>query len=184
MNKVPRGAPGSVSGGAGSGCLQSLIGVVAVAATVLALGLSVGRLGFRTSRLDLLNPKSSYNRLWIEYINEFGDADDVVVVVEGRDRQQVVPVLEEVSTALAREDRLFEAVLHEVDLSRIRGKGLHYLSESELLAIDRFLEEVEPIVAGDWVRLKPATVAYGMTRRFDATAGASNPVLREAEVGR
>ena len=47
----------------------------------LALMLAGSRLGFRTSRLDLLNPKSSYNQLWLEYIDEFGDADDVVVVV-------------------------------------------------------------------------------------------------------
>ncbi|NQT13837.1 MAG: MMPL family transporter, partial [Planctomycetes bacterium] len=158
--------------------------VVAVAATVFSLAFSVSRLGFRTSRLDLLNPKSTYNRLWIEYINEFGDADDVVVVVEGESRQQVVPVLEEVSTALAREDRLFEAVLHEVDLSRIREKGLHYLNESELLAIDRFLDEVEPIVAGDWVRLKPANMAQGMTRWLGTSTAGSNPVVQEATRGK
>src|SRR3990172_5642861 len=81
--------------------------VASVAVAVSAVLLSVGWLGFRTSRLDLLNPDSSYNRLWIEYINEFRDADDVVVVVEGEDRQQVVPVLEEVWAAPAREERLF-----------------------------------------------------------------------------
>ncbi|MFH1267243.1 MAG: hypothetical protein ABIK89_16060, partial [Planctomycetota bacterium] len=85
--------------------------VAAVAVAVLAALYSAGRLGFRTSRLDLLNPDSSYNQLWIEYINEFGDADDVVVVVEGEDRRQVVPILEEISTALTREDRLFRAIL-------------------------------------------------------------------------
>ena len=41
-------------------------------------------------------------------------------------------MLEELSTALAREDRLFHAVLHEVDLSKIRSKGLHYLAPGEL----------------------------------------------------
>ena len=154
--------------------------VVAVAATVLALVLSVSRLGFRTSRLDLLSPKSSYNRLWIEYINEFGDADDVVVVVEGEDRRQVVPVLEEISAALAREDRLFRAILHEVDLSRIRSKGLHYLGESELLTIERFLDEVEPIVDGDWARLKLGNMAGGMSARLSRAAAASNPALLDA----
>ncbi len=57
-------------------------------------------------------------------------------------REQVVPVLEEISAALAREDRLFHAVLHEVDLGKIRSKGLHYLSPEELLGIDQFLNEV------------------------------------------
>ena len=125
---------------------------LAVAAALVALALSASRLGFRTSRLDLLNSDCSYNRLWIEYIDEFGDEDDVVVVVEGPNRELVVPVLEELSTALARQDRLFHAVLHEVDLSKIRSKGLHYLQPAELLDIERFLDNVEPIVHGDWAR--------------------------------
>jgi len=154
--------------------------VVSVAAAVFSMALAGSRLGFRTSRLDLLDPDSSYNRLWIEYINEFGDADDVVVVVEGESRQQVVPVLEEISAALAREDRLFQAIMHEVDLSQIRGKGLHYLTEPELLAIDRFLARVEPTVRGEWTRLKLGNMARGMAARLAQAQAASNPQLTAA----
>src|SRR6476660_3067200 len=120
-----------------------------VTTIALALALAAGacyltatRLGYQTSRLDLLNPKSNYNRLWIEYIKEFGDEDDAVIVVEGAGREQVVPVLQELSTALAREDRLFHAVLHEVDLGKIRSKGLHYVSPEELQGIEHFLNEL------------------------------------------
>jgi hypothetical protein len=154
--------------------------VVAVAAAVFAVVFSASRLAFRTSRLDLLNPDSMYNRLWIQYINEFGDADDVVVVVEGESRQQVVPVLEEVSAALAREERLFQAILHEVDLTKIRGKGLHYLEPSELLAIERFLDEVEPIVRGDWTRLTVGNMARGTSARLVQAASVDDPALVEA----
>ena len=56
---------------------------LAIALTVMSLVITWGKLGYRTSRMDLLDPKSDYNRLWIEYINEFGDEDDAVVVVEG-----------------------------------------------------------------------------------------------------
>jgi hopanoid biosynthesis associated RND transporter like protein HpnN len=154
--------------------------VIAVAAAVFAMILTASRLGFRTSRLDLLNPDSSYNQLWIEYINEFGDADDVVVVVEGESRGQVVPVLEEISTALAREDRLFKAILHEVDLSKIRAKGLHYLDESELLSIERFLDKVEPIVQGDWARLKLGNIASGIAARLGGGRAPRNPAIEQA----
>jgi len=124
-----------------------------VAVAALAMMLTVSRLGFRTSRLDLLNPESDYNRLWIDYINEFGDDDDAVIVVEGQSREQLVPVLEEISAALGQQQQLFHAVLHEVDLSRIRAKGLHYLPIGELQEIERFLIHVEPIIRGDWSRL-------------------------------
>jgi len=139
---------------------------VGVALAAAALGLTATRMGYRTSRLDLLNPESDYNRLWIDYIEEFGDQDDAVVVVEGPSREHVVPVLQEISTLLAREDKLFQAVLHEVDLSAIRSKGLHYLSEPELLGLERFLSELEPTVRGNWTRLNLGNMTVGMCARL------------------
>jgi len=141
---------------------------LAVAMAVIALTLSGNRLGFRTSRLDLLNSECGYNRLWIDYINEFGDKDDVVVVVEGSDRKQVVEVLEEISTSLGREERLFRAVLHGVDLSKIRRKVLYFLKWDQLVAIERFLDKVDPIIHGDWSRLKLGNMAAGMCARLQS----------------
>ena len=143
---------------------------IALALAMSACYLTATRLGYQTSRMDLLNPKSSYNRLWIEYIKEFGDEDDAVVVVEGAGREQVVPVLQELSQALAREDRLFHAVLHEVDLGKIRSKGLHYLSPDELLGVEQFLNELGPILGGDWSPLNLGNMAGGITRQIELTA--------------
>ncbi|HYW79412.1 MAG TPA: MMPL family transporter, partial [Thermoguttaceae bacterium] len=157
---------------------------LAIAAALFALGLSGTRLGFRTSRLDLLNTENNYNRLWIEYINEFGDEDDVVVVVEGANRESIVPVLEEISTALQREQRLFHAVLHEVDLSKIRAKGLHYLTPDELLGIEGFLDKVEPIVHGQWSRLKLGTMAAGMSARLQQAETTPPNAAARAEIAR
>ena len=139
----------------------------------VALFLTATRLGFHTSRLDLLNPESDYNRLWIEYINEFGDDDDAVVVVEGDSRDQVVPVLQEISQALSRQERLFHAVLHEVDLAKIRSKGLHYLPPEELLGLDRFLAEVGPILEGNWSLLNLGHMTEGLCLRLEASAKAA-----------
>jgi hypothetical protein len=149
---------------------------VTTLAVMLALAagacyLTATRLGYQTSRMDLLDPKSNYNQLWIEYIEEFGDEDDAVVVVEGTRREQVVPVLEELSAALAREDRLFHAVLHEVDLGKIRSKGLHYLSPDELAEIEAFLSEMGPIIGGDWSSLNASAMAGGLLRKLDGADG-------------
>ena len=69
------------------------------AAAVGSIWLTVTRLGFRTSRAELLSPRSDYNRRWLEYTKEFGDKEDVVVVVEGESREQIVPALDDVSRA-------------------------------------------------------------------------------------
>ncbi len=135
--------------------LNQPVAILAIALAVAALSLTYAgtRMGFHTSRNELVNPASDYNQLWADYINEFGDKDDALLVVEGPSRDAVVPVLEELSQALTRDDHLFQAVLHQVDLSKIRSKGLHYLGEAEIQATDHFTARLEPIIQGDWSRL-------------------------------
>jgi hypothetical protein len=124
----------------------------AVISAVVAGAYTAQSLGYKVSRVDLLDPKSDYNKLWIDYIREFGEDDDAVVVVEGPTRERVVKVLEELSREVAQDGERFRSVLHEVDLSKIRAKGLHYLSPTDLAAIDQFIERTEPILAGGWTR--------------------------------
>lgn len=141
-----------------------------IATLALGLGLAVAALvvagtslGYKSSRLDLLNPHSDYNRLWIEYLDEFGDDDDSVIVVEGASSDDVIPVLDELSKLLARDDRLFDAVLHERDLSKIRAKGLHYLPPHELGTMERQLADSIEIVDGQWSRLKVGALIKTLT---------------------
>ena len=148
---------------------------LAIGLAIASMVLTYAKLGYRTSRLDLLNPKSDYNRLWVEYINEFGEDDDAVVVVEGESREQVVPVLQEISSVLAHDERLFHAVLHGVDLSKIRSKGLHYLSADELSGVDRYLNDLGPIIDGNWSRLNLGNMAGGMAARMEMAAHGGTP---------
>ena len=161
---------------------------LAVALMVVSVAYTWQHLSYRTSRLDLLNPESDYNRLWIDYINEFGDEDDAVVVVEGANREHVVPVLDEISNLLAREDRLFHAVLHGVDLGKIRAKGLHYLSRDELLGIEQFLDSVSPIIdEGNWSRLNLGRLLSGINEQLESAAARpdlADPALLRHEAQR
>ena len=139
-----------------------LVMVVGVAAAVAALLVSHSQLKFHTNRDDVLNPSSDYNRRWIEYAKEFGDEEDVVVVVEGPGRDAIVPVLDELATAIQGDPRHFHAVMHKVDLSKLHAKGLHYLKPADLAAIDGFLAQMDPILRGDWSQLSLINMASRM----------------------
>ncbi len=141
---------------------------IAVGLAVFCGVLTATRLNYKSSRLDLLNPKSDYNRLWIEYIDEFGDEDDAVIVVEGESRDRVVPVLVELSATLSQEKRLFHAILHEVDLTKIRAKGLHYLSAEELQKVNGFLSGALAIAGGEWSQLQVGKLATGYVQQLVA----------------
>ncbi len=158
----------------------------AVVLAVLSIVLAAVGLDFHTSRLDLINPESDFNKLWLDYVEEFGSADDVVVVVEGRSRDEVVPVLDEVARALEREERHFRSVLHKIDLATIRSKGLHYASPRDLAALEQFVLETKPIVAGRWTHLGVGSMASAMQGRLiaarsDPSGGASRRLGVEVE---
>ena len=156
--------------------------VIAVFLAVASMVYTHLQLGFRTSRLDLLNPDSGYNKLWIQYIEEFGDDDDVVVVVEGSGREDVAPVMDELALALAREQRLFHAVLHEVDLSKIREKGLHYLSAEEWDRLERMLGQLTPVMEGHWAQLNLGQIIANIELRLRATQQTITSLKRQAVV--
>jgi len=149
--------------------------LLALLSAVAAGVLTAGRLGYKVSRADLLDPESDTNKLWIDYIREFGEDDDAVLVVEGESRSEVIAVLEELSREVARDETLFRSVLHEVDLSRIRAKGLHYLSPADLTAIDRFIERTEPILDGGWAQLRVGTMVAGMAGQMVTGVAAEEP---------
>lgn len=138
--------------------------------TVVAAGLAVvgsvwlmmTQLGFRTSRAELLNPHSEYNHRWLEYTKEFGEKEDVVVVVEGENRDQVTSALDDVCQRLAQRTDLFGSVLHVTDAPKLRSKGLYYLNPDELQQIDGFLNQAAPILQGNWSQLNLGGMAQWM----------------------
>jgi len=154
---------------------------LAVTVAAAALLLSAARLEIRGNRIDLLNPESTYNRRWLRYVDEFDHKDDVVVVVEGSDRGDMVAAMDEIAAALALHDQLFDAVLYHTDLSRIRAKGLHYLSAAQLAAIDRFLDQIDPVLRGDW---SPLNLGSAVPHLGGSRSRRADPAKVDAELTR
>jgi hopanoid biosynthesis associated RND transporter like protein HpnN len=127
--------------------------LIAGAIALLSLAYAATYLEIRTSRLDLLNPESAYNKLWIRYIKEFGHKDDAVVVVEGSHPAEITAAIDQIATAVSLHSESFEAVLSRTDLTGLRRKGLHYLPSTQLSQINQFLNQVDPVLQGDWSQL-------------------------------
>jgi uncharacterized protein len=117
-------APGMVVGGA-------------LLVTLLAVLVTANGLRFKTSRLDLLNPSSSYNQRWLKHIEEFDQRDDAVIVVRAADPVVVAQTLEDLAEQLRTQDQLFESIFYKRQLDNIKAKGLHFLSEQELQQLAR-----------------------------------------------
>jgi predicted RND superfamily exporter protein len=109
--------------------------VLSVLLAVLGLYWAYGHLGLKMSRLDLINPQSSFNKLWLDYIDEFGDSNEVIIVVEGKEKSEVLEVLEHLIKKIAEFPDIYQGVLHEGDLSEMSRKGLHYVPIEDLRTI-------------------------------------------------
>ncbi len=129
------------------------VSVITVSGLLVALSLAGAQLGlgFRTSRADLLNPKSESNRRWNEFVKEFGDQDDVTVVVSSKDPKAVPPILDQLADELNNQPRYFRLVQHKIDVAKLKSKGLYndQVSFKTLQEIDGFLDQTQGLLQGD-----------------------------------
>lgn len=152
---------------------RSVVALAGLLAVLCAL-YSGTRLGFRTSRLDLLNPNSSYNQLWLRYVDEFGDDDDAVVVFQADSPAALIPAIDDLHLRVAAKPEHFRSVLANVDGARLRTKGLYYLPVEDLAAIRQFLEPLRPVLDGQWAALKPGNLILQAAGQWRAAAADSD----------
>jgi len=132
--------------------------IASLVLAALAIALTIAKLGFRNNRLDLLNPESHYNQRWLSYLDEFGDHDDVVVVVEASDQKAVVGTIDHLARIISREHRHFHSLLFRTEPARFHGKGLHYLDTAQLRDIEVLLQQLRPVLRGNWSRINATSL--------------------------
>ena len=154
-----------------------------VALAVASIVYAATQMRYYTSRAALISGRSEFHQRWLKYTKEFGEAEDVVIVVEGKSRQAIAPVVREIADRLSREKRFFYSVFHDdLDLSPLQAKGLHYLPLSSVEAIDRMLDELSPVLQGDWSILSPGAMAGALASgmaRMSSPEGGLNPAAAE-----
>ncbi len=139
---------------------------LALLGVIVSSWLTTTQLGFRTNRAELLSPKSDYHRRWLEYTKEFGDKEDVVIVVEGSNLDQVSAALDDLCRNIRQRKDLFGAVMHHTDAPKLRAKGLYQLQLDDLRQIDAFLNQFGGVLRGDWSQLSLGA----MGRQMNAAA--------------
>jgi hopanoid biosynthesis associated RND transporter like protein HpnN len=152
----------------------------AVLAACLALaGLSVHlactRLEYHTQRNDLLSAEKECQKRWQKYLDAFGDDDDMVVVVEGTDRERMKAALDAVSDRVTARPDLFDRVFHRVDLRNIHDRAVFFLPPDQLDGVrgrvDRMGPLLGPLAPFAWQQLNLqsllGTVAVALESRTD-----------------
>ena len=120
-----------------------------LAATLLA-GISaylfITRLQYHTQRSDLMGEHSESLQRWKRFVNEFGDDDDMVVVVRGDDPKAMKEVLDGVAHKIEARPELFDRLFYKVDLRHLQNRALLYLSADQIARIQADLQSMQRLL--------------------------------------
>jgi hopanoid biosynthesis associated RND transporter like protein HpnN len=128
--------------------------VLTLAITLCALAgyASLTRLQYHTDRDDLVNPDKDYQKRWRDYLAEFGDDDDIVVVVRGANHAAMTRALEVLAERVARQPQHFDRLFYKVDLRPLNNRALLYLPAEQIGQIQANLRRMslllEPPLVG------------------------------------
>jgi uncharacterized protein len=103
-------------------------------------------LQYHTQRNDLISPHKDYQQRWRHYLAEFGDDDDIVVVVKGCDRPQMELALETLAGRVRDKPELFDRLFYKVDLRSLHNRALLFLSDKEIQGIQQNVQDMNMLL--------------------------------------
>jgi hopanoid biosynthesis associated RND transporter like protein HpnN len=135
-------------------------------------------LKFKNDRDDLIDPQADFHQRWLNYTKSFGEASDIVVVVEGPAPEDIVPVLDDLGQRLNADDEHFRSVLYRMEHDQLRRKGLQFLPPEQLEMCLAQLRELRPVIQGDWDAVNLERVLSQLLHRLNLLH------LKAATIGR
>jgi hopanoid biosynthesis associated RND transporter like protein HpnN len=108
----------------------------------LSLFAACTHLQYHTQRNDLISSRKDYLQRWQRYVAEFGDDDDIVVVVRGQDKGRMEKALEAIADKVEEHSDLFDRLFYKVDLRSLRTRALLFLPIEQIESIRRNLQDM------------------------------------------
>jgi hopanoid biosynthesis associated RND transporter like protein HpnN len=155
---------------------------LAVGVALAAVAYTVCGLEFKTSRLDLLSPRSEYNQRWLAHLQEFGARDDAVVVVRAADPLVVRSAVDRLGGSLAGQSQYFESVFYRLDLPSLRSKGLHYLPEPEFEQLLQRISQASVLSSVGRGTFDLALALELLNRNLESVRPAEEDAWRQTEI--
>jgi uncharacterized protein len=126
-------------------CRHPLLTVVlSLALAAAGIGYTLHALTFKTSGRDVLPQGAGYVKKYVEYAREFGELEDIVVVVEARTFEAAKAYAARLVQELRASPVNFHRVAYRIDPKRFEGRQLLYLSQDKLQEIrDKIFDHQE-----------------------------------------
>jgi hopanoid biosynthesis associated RND transporter like protein HpnN len=149
----------------------SLVLGLSVLAVALSAFAACTRLQYKTQRNDLISPRKESQQLWRQYLAEFGDDDDMVVVIRGKNPAHMKEALESLASRIRTKSELFDRLFYKVDLRSLHNRALMFLTTPEIEKICTDLRGMGPLLEPVPVtRLLGDLVPTSVKKSFDPLA--------------
>jgi hopanoid biosynthesis associated RND transporter like protein HpnN len=131
---------------AGVAALACRLPWLVVAFTVVTCAGSVfyalNHLTYQTQRSDLIDKQKGFYQRWQRYLAEFGDDDDMIVVVRGESTERLRRAIDDLAADIKGRPELFDRLFYRVDLRGLRNRALLFLPTEELRGIQDSLRNM------------------------------------------
>jgi len=146
----PPGDPGNAGALArviaGVAALACRVPWLIVALTITTCAASViyalNHLTYQTQRSDLIDKQKGFYQRWQRYLAEFGDDDDMIVVVRGDNKDRLRQAIDDLAQDIKRQPELFDRLFYRVDLRGLRNRALLFLPTEQLRGIQDSLRNM------------------------------------------
>lgn len=122
--------------------------IASIALAAVSAFAFVTRIEYRTQRSDLMSPDKDYQQRWLRHVAEFGDDDDIVLIVNGSDSDRRRAAIDLLAKDIGGRPELFERILHQVDLRPLRNRALLFLNQDEIASVLANLKQMSPLLNG------------------------------------
>src|SRR6266536_3123341 len=117
---------------------------LSLALSVLGIAYTLHALTFNTSGRDVLPQNASYVKRYVQIAKDFGELEDIVVVIEARSLEGAKAFAARLVQELRASPVKFHRIAFRIDPKQFEGRQLLYLSTSELKEIrDKIFDHQE-----------------------------------------
>jgi hopanoid biosynthesis associated RND transporter like protein HpnN len=167
-----------------------LVLVLSIVIALASVWYTVEYIDFKTSRNDMVSQDYPAVKRFSEISDKFGRQTNVTVVVEGLDPERMKAFILDLAAQLEKEPDYFDELFYRLDVAKLEGKKLLYLSTDDLTDLKKKLEDygeliedlaftpkVNQILTFVNQRISEATVTHLVSNLLgDGKDGASDPV--------
>ncbi|GAW67411.1 transporter [Geoanaerobacter pelophilus] len=121
-----------------------LVLAAALLLTVLSLWLTWQRMEFLTGRDDLMPQNTSFNRDFQKFKADFGDMEEIAVVIEGNDPERVGAFGSKLYDTLSRDNKVFSDVFYPYALPFFQKNGLLFMPLEDIKELHHNLALAAP----------------------------------------